>query len=107
MSYSCLGCKWLYFEDYGYSNYTVTNTGVFCALDQNENLPRGENSVEEPYDWTYDPENDNWPKTNKSRCTGYQECKEHIRFDVEGETTMADFEDQDQALIVFGHAGKL
>lgn len=62
---SCVGCQYMYMHDTGYSNYTVLNTEVRCALDKNPNLP-----ADAPYDWAakHDGSRDNWPKTNESRC---------------------------------------
>ena len=61
---SCVGCKFLYSEGQGYSNYTWEDTEVRCAKDKNQNLPAPEGC-----DWT--PHCDNWPKTNASRCELY------------------------------------
>ena len=36
---SCVGCKFLYSEGKGYSNYTWEETEVRCAKDKNPNLP--------------------------------------------------------------------
>ncbi len=36
---SCVGCKFLYVQDEGYSNYTVENSEVRCAHDRNKSLP--------------------------------------------------------------------
>ena len=66
MSQSCVGCKFLYEQDDGYSNYTVTDTSVICALDLNKDLPG-----ERPWDWR--PQPDNWPKTMYGRCDKYAE----------------------------------
>ena len=35
---SCVGCKFLYVMDSGYSNYTVEGADVYCAKDKNPNL---------------------------------------------------------------------
>jgi hypothetical protein len=77
---SCLGCKFLYSQDLGYSNYTVTDTEICCALHLNSNLP-----AEEPYDWKR--EDDNWPKTKDSRCDRYA-VGEMIHLDVDGDVTV-------------------
>jgi hypothetical protein len=65
---SCVGCQYMYFQDTGYSNYTVLETEVRCALDLNPNLP-----ADKPYDWMYskDGSKNNWPKTNESRCMSF------------------------------------
>lgn len=81
---SCVGCEYLYQQDRGYSNYTVTDTEVHCALDLNPNLESGE--VQAPWDWHQDPVNDNWPLTMRSRCHRYRESRyPMVRIDVEGE----------------------
>ncbi len=85
---SCATCKYLYFKDRGYSNYTVTDTEVRCALDRNPNLP-----ADEPYDWEYARESvpgkkshDNWPKTADSRCVKYDGYEgERVRISVEAD----------------------
>lgn len=78
---SCVGCKFLYAQDLGYSNYTVEETEMMCAVNLNPNLP-----ATEPYDWIRD--RDNWPKTNTSRCDRYAPGTE-VRLDVDGEETVA------------------
>ena len=35
---SCVGCKYLYGQGHGYSNYTWEETTVRCALDRNQAL---------------------------------------------------------------------
>lgn len=79
---SCVGCKFLYGHDEGYSNYSVENTSMICALNRNPNLPSGQ-----PWDWTREP--DNWPKTNESRCERYAPGTE-VRLDVDGEDKVED-----------------
>ena len=63
MSKSCIGCKWLYKRDSGYSNWTVLETEVKCARGNNSNLP-----ADEPYDWHEKADSDNWSATKESRC---------------------------------------
>ena len=77
---SCIGCKFLYCQDIGYSNYTVTDTEVFCAKNLNPNLP-----ADEPYDWNQN--DDNWLRTSESRCDQYA-AGPMIHLDVEGEITV-------------------
>ena len=96
---SCVGCAYLYAQDYGYSNYTVTDTDMDCALNSNPNLP-----ADEPYDWKQVP--DNWPATNNNRCSSYV-SGEQIRYDVDGDYTAKDFTDDLLVIrIVDQHAGK-
>jgi hypothetical protein len=78
---SCVGCKFLYSHDRGYSNYTVEETEMICAKDRNSKLP-----ADVPYDWKQEP--DNWPHTNESRCDLYA-AGPFIRLDVDGEYTAA------------------
>lgn len=78
---SCARCAYLYLHDRGYSNWTVTETDVLCALDRNPNLVDGPS---EPHDWNWDPANDNWPKTNNSRCSKYEPIDCMIQLDVDG-----------------------
>ena len=75
---SCWGCKFLYAQEDGYSNYTVMETAIKCALKHNKNLP-----ADEPYDWKPEP-HDNWPATMTSRCERYAPGV-FVRLDVDGE----------------------
>ena len=75
---SCAGCKWLYEQDRGYSNYTVESSELVCIMDNNQNLP-----AELPYDWNHHYERydesivDNWGITNNSRCGLYENVSPH------------------------------
>lgn len=77
---SCVGCKFLFFQDRGYSNYTVEETDTCCALGLNADLP-----ANAPYNWTASGGEDNWPKTNNSRCERYEHSDITIHLDVDGE----------------------
>ena len=79
MSNSCIGCKFLFIVDDGYSNYTVTDSTIYCGKRKNKNLPS-----ENPWDWIMDVNNDNFPKTSNSRCDSYSEGS-LIRLDVDGD----------------------
>lgn len=79
---SCVGCKWLYSQGSGYSNYTWTDTFIHCAQHKNPHLEAGD--AEGCYDWNQDPERDNWDKTSRSRCELYAPG-EMINLDVDGE----------------------
>lgn len=90
---SCRGCQYLYASDYGYSNYTVTDTYIHCALDRNPHLKGGE--VNMPYDFIGDEKrgiNDRWPPTCNSACERF--CPrgdlDMAQFDVDGEVTIED-----------------
>ena len=89
---SCIGCKFLFFQDRGYSNFTVEETDVCCALNLNANLPAGM-----PYDWNCGDE-DNWPKTDNSRCERYEHSNCAVHLDVDGEHPVESQTD-DQELI--------
>lgn len=80
---SCADCKFLWFQDTGYSNYTVLDTEVRCAMKLNPNLPQ-----DEPWGWVKSP--DNWPKTSESRCARY-EPGQQVHLDVDGECSPEDF----------------
>lgn len=80
---SCVGCKFLYAQDEGYSNYTVEDTDIHCAMGRNASLP-----ASKPYDWEWNIETaDNWPATNASRCERYVLGKSMPHFDVDGDET--------------------
>lgn len=101
MSNSCVGCKYLYTYGSGYSNYTWEETFVCCALDKNQNL-----EAEEPYDWKEDPENDNWPKTNESRCDSYS-SGEKVTLDVDGEDRISEYTNDQEAIdAIHNHSGR-
>lgn len=90
---SCVGCKFLYTYGIGYSNYTWEENRVCCALNNNSNLP-----ADECWDWKSDkPENDNWDKTNSSRCIRYAPGK-MVKLDVEGEDCAADCTSDPEAI---------
>jgi hypothetical protein len=98
---SCVGCKWLYQEGTGYSNYTWENDDVRCALDRNPNL-----TAERPSDWNQDAATDNWPATNRSRCDRYAPG-EYVALDVDGEDGPADkTTDEDQIRLICEHSGR-
>jgi hypothetical protein len=101
MSKSCVGCKFLYGQGVGYSNYTWEDTEVHCAKDRNPHLPQSE-----PYDWKREPEADNWDKTKESRCALYAPG-EYVTLDVDGEDGPADSStDQEQIDAIVKHSGR-
>lgn len=91
---SCSGCQYLYLQDYGYSNYTVIDSQIHCALDMNPKLVRRQ--VEIPYDWQRDMANgitDRWEPTRDGICEKYRPLppgKPMAQFDVDGDTTVED-----------------
>ena len=102
---SCARCKFLYLHDSGYSNWTVENTSVECALDRNPHLLRG--PTELPYDWRYGEGRDNWPVTKDSRCERYDAADEHIHLDVDGENYPDEFAvDAEAVAAVEEHSGR-
>ena len=88
--HSCLQCAYVYFQDTGYSNYTVEDTEAHCALDRNPNLPK-----DKPWDWNQDPQDDNWPATQNSACDQLLELEEQshrAHLDVDGNINAYDFD---------------
>jgi hypothetical protein len=99
VSKSCVGCKFLYSEGSGYSNWTWESDDVRCAKDRNPNLP-----ADKPWDWKQDASADNWPHTNQSRCELYAEGT-FVSMDVEGEDGPADTSsDQEQIYAICAHS---
>lgn len=111
---SCCFCQYLYTKDEGYSNYTVEDTAVHCALDMNPNLLNEDTQV--PWDWNYrtvagvapTDTPDNWSKTRDSRCEHYKEITiERVQLDVDGENNAFDFGvDNDVARTINEHSGR-
>ena len=108
MEKTCFGCKFLYSEGHGYSNFSWEEDQVDCAKDLNKNLPK-----ERPCDWSKnkrrgcpDKEDDNWPITNASRCDQYKEGP-YIELDVEGDDGPADYTDDEEAIeAICKHVGR-
>ena len=101
---SCVGCKFLYGHDSGYSNYTWMETYVHCAKDRNPNLLDGEK--EEPYDWNKQEIGDNWKATADSRCELFA-AGPFITLDVDGENGPADDTDDQEAIdAICKHSGR-
>lgn len=88
---SCVGCKFLYSQDMGYSNWTVTDTQMRCALQLNPNLP-----ADEPFDW--DRDNDNWTATKHGRCKRYAAGVE-VHLDVDGDDGPETFTNDEGAIV--------
>jgi hypothetical protein len=90
----------LYKQDAGYSNYTVEETEVRCALGCNPLLP-----AVEPYDWEPTP-NDNWAATQATRCERYAEGP-LVVLDVDGENTVAEqTDDPEQRAAICKDSGR-
>ena len=96
---SCADCKSIYMQDVGYSNYTVENTDVICALNENHYLP-----ATMPYDWVCSSDgNDNWRYTNNSRCEHFAERESDlIHLDVDGNTNVEDFTSDPEVIDAIG-----
>ena len=86
---SCLGCKWLFTRDTGYSNWTVEDTDAHCAHNRNPKLP--EEIPDEVRDYSHvwmRPENDAWHATKDGRCELYDSNSDYeapYHIDCEGE----------------------
>lgn len=66
---TCRGCKFLYLDGSGYSNYTWMESYVRCAKGANPALLDGQ---DEPVDWRSQPDGqDAWPPTMAGRCGLY------------------------------------
>ena len=101
---SCARCKFLYMHDVGYSNYTVEDTDVECALGRNPHLSSGPNGL--PYDWNYNGK-DNWPATQNSRCERYEAAEDYIHLDVDGAVYPDEFGlDAEAVAAVEEHSGR-
>lgn len=96
---SCIGCKFLYAHDRGYSNWTVEDTEIICALALNPALP-----ASEPYDWKQ--EDDNWNATKNGRCSRYA-TGPRVRLDVDEEDTVeSQTDDAEQRAAIKKHSGR-
>lgn len=88
---SCCRCLFLFTRDDGYSNYTVTDTELHCAMKRNPNLAAYMPDDYGARAWVGvdgDPAKDKWFATNQSRCELYQEQKPEfarVHLDVEME----------------------
>lgn len=108
---SCATCKFLYGQDTGYSNYTVTDTDIHCALERNPHLP-----TVMPFDWKFTYTSDNWPATQNSRCEKYDVRREKDEMpdwfripwlDVDGEKLCEELELDDEATkAIQKHSGR-
>ena len=65
---SCKGCKFLYGDGSGYSNYTWLETYVCCALGLNPALIK---DAEQPFGWDPTEGEDKWAPTMSGRCEKY------------------------------------
>ena len=84
---SCVGCVFMYFQDHGYSNWTVDETTVHCAQDMNPELKGG---PDRPYDWLTPQGEDRWPATMHRRCELYANIDAQAHLDVDGQDSIDD-----------------
>jgi hypothetical protein len=78
---SCKNCKFLAFQDEGYSNYTVMETSVICMKKQFD--PVDESSI--PRVGPFEQRFNTWFSEQAGLCPFYSEMtiEETIHFDVE------------------------
>jgi hypothetical protein len=91
---SCVGCKFLWADGDGYSDYTWMETFLRCAKDRNVALAKGD--VHEPYDWITEP--DNLPATMNGRCDLYS-AGPHITVSPDGFWDDEPIDDEQKAAI--------
>lgn len=95
MSNSCLGCKWIFHADEGYSNWTVEDTEMHCVHNRNPHLPA---EIPDEISWHEPPmtqHNDKWYATKDARCELYEETAEPpFTIDVERESVVSETEGQ-------------
>ena len=97
MNESCLGCKFLYGNGTGYSNYTWMETYLECALDKNPNLK----DVEKPFDYEIQVI-DNFIPTMNSRCEFYR-SGEFIVLPPDRDDDLSEYSDREQVDIILNH----
>lgn len=90
MEKTCSNCKFFCTRDYGYSNYTVTETEVSCL--HNKFSPH-----EESYSWLDPKHNEQISSYVKwaTECNLYKEGK-GPSFDVDSEITNNDYKDDQE-----------
>jgi hypothetical protein len=94
-STSCVGCKFLYGDGTGYSNYTWMETYARCALHLN---PALEDNCEKPFNWPPDsPTDDQWGPTMSWRCDRYAHGS-FITLDPDREGHPRDMSDDDEQI---------
>lgn len=103
---SCEGCKFLYADGEGHSDYTWMDTWIRCALDKNAYLK--EHGFQEPLDWK---EESNLLKRiaifNNQQCDRY-ERGEFIQVSPDGNLCSYDsngIHDDEQLLAIAEHRG--
>ena len=96
---SCLGCKWMFTRDTGYSNYTVLDTEAHCVHDRNPKLPadipdevrKWGHIQERDYNYVWmKPKDDKWHATKDGRCDLYEYTEEQpYHIDCDGDDIVA------------------
>jgi hypothetical protein len=79
----CTDCKYCVEQDNGYSNYTVEGTEADCLLSKNPDFPSDR--------WYHEDEALNYA----SECASFTKG-DSVHFDVEGETTVEDYKEDDE-----------
>lgn len=102
---SCVGCKFLFGNGEGYSNYTWMTTETTCAINANPKLP-----AEAPYDWPHDDPaaagDDRWKPTANGRCERYA-IGPYITIDPDREDhPSASTEDHEQIAAILASIGR-
>lgn len=91
MAHNCHGCKYLYLDGVGYSDYTWEETYVTCALEKNDNLP-----IHEPWDYNDDMTGTlRWLATLACECDSY-DAGEQVTITPDG--NVQNFTDDDQQM---------
>lgn len=82
---SCNQCSHRFYKDYGYSDYTVEGTDIYCRNDLNPDYPHPE---------PYKHEEQKGPHAFAENCPSYQE-EEPVGFDVPHFSVEEDIEFED------------
>lgn len=112
---SCRGCQYLYFQDKGYSNYTVTETMAHCALNKNPKIPEQGTEID-VWAWSHDEVagiKDKFHATCNSMCERYcpkEGTWHYAQFDVDRERTMDEatstLDAEPRAAVILHHTGR-
>ena len=97
MNESCLGCKFLYGNGTGYSNYIWMETYLECSLDMNDNLKEVEMPCEFPGQVV-----DEFIPTKNSRCKLFSPG-EFIILSPDRDDDLSDYLDREQIDIILNH----
>lgn len=103
----CYNCRFFETHDYGYSNYTVTETVVDCLKDKNKAFP-----CKESYSWIPEQSTtaDHPIVSFAEKCDSYDYNGYGVHFDVDGEITIDDYKKDETVynllLIKYGNKEK-